>query len=70
MIYLLDNEGKAPVDSVQIDLKNYPVNYAGYGLTVPRTGSKLSNSMDIVYPSHEGKYYVYFQLKLDNLFPY
>jgi hypothetical protein len=68
MIYLLDKEGKVPVDSVQIDLNNYPVNYAGYGLSVPRTGSKLSNMMDVVFPSHEGRYYVYFRLILDNLF--
>jgi hypothetical protein len=69
MLYLLNDEGKAPVDSVQIDLKNYPVNYAGYGLSVPRTGSNLSNKMDVVFPSHEGKYYVYFNLKLNEIFP-
>lgn len=69
MIYRLDKKAKTQVDSVQINLKNYSVNFAGYGLTVPRTGSKLSNKMDIVFPSHDGRYYVYFQLKLDDVFP-
>jgi len=69
MLYLLDAEGKESIDSVKIDLKNYPVNYAGYGLAVPRTGSKISAEMDIVFPSHQGKFYLYFQLKLDDIFP-
>jgi hypothetical protein len=69
MLYLLDAGGKLPIDSVQLDLKNYPVNYAGYGLAVPRTGSRLSNKMDVVFPSHQGKFYVYFQLKMDDIFP-
>jgi hypothetical protein len=69
ILYHLDDKGESFEDSVLIDLKDYPVNYAGYGLTVPRTGSKLSDSMNIVYPSKEGKYYIYFKINPAVLFP-
>jgi len=68
MLYLQNKAGITPIDSVQIDLQDYPVNYSGYGLTVPRTGSNLCNKMDVVFPSHEGSYYVYFNLKLNDIF--
>ena len=70
ILYLLDDEGKSLVDSVQINLKDYPVNYSGYGLSVPRTGSEISNTMQVVFPSREGKYYVYFKLQMDSIFPH
>ena len=68
-LYLLDKNGFSPVDSVKIDLKGYQVEYAGYGLTVPRTGTNLSNKMDIVFPSQGGKYYIYFRMLMDEIFP-
>ena len=69
ILYQLDDAGKSLRDSVQINLEKFPVNYAGYGLSVPRTGSIISNTMNIVYPSRNGKYYIYFQLQSDSLFP-
>jgi len=69
ILYHLDKDSYAPIDSVRIDLQEYTVNYSGFGLAVPRTGTKLSNKMDVVFPSHDGIYYVYFQLDIEDIYP-
>ncbi len=68
-IYNLDKDSYLPIDSARIDLQEYTVNSSGFGLAVPRTGSKLSNQMDVVFPSHNGTYYVYFRLDVEDIFP-
>jgi hypothetical protein len=68
ILYLLNEDSFTPKDAVELDLNDYQVNYSGFGLSVPRTGTKLSNTMHVVYPSREGKYYMYFQLKMEDLF--
>ena len=69
LLYHLDRDNYIAIDSVRIDLKEFSVNYSGYGLAVRRTGTKLSNQMDVVFPSHNGSYYVYFRLDLADIFP-
>ena len=65
------NKAKGMVDQAIAEFGKLDilVNNAGYGLAVPHTGSKISAEMDIVFPSHQGKFYLYFQLKLDDIFP-
>lgn len=48
----------------QLDLQGYTVEYSGYGISVPRTGTPISNVLDVVFPSGNGKQWVYFQLTL------
>jgi hypothetical protein len=70
LLSLLDAASWEARESVIIDLKDNPVLYSGFGLAVPRTGSKLSDTMDVVYPSGEyGERWMYFQLHMDELFP-
>jgi len=69
MLYLLEDSGYMAVDSVQIDLGSYAVNYSGFGLSVPRTGSVFSGCMHVVFPSGNGKQVVYFCLKPEDIFP-
>jgi hypothetical protein len=68
-VYLLADDGYTPVDSVQFDLQGLKVEYSGFGVSVPRTGTPLSNTMEVVFPTNEGKAWIYFSLALDELFP-
>jgi len=68
-IYGMDREDFSVKDSVQLLLEDYEVEYSGYGLSVPRTGSPLSNDIDVVFPSHKSKYWVYFHMDMAELFP-
>jgi len=68
-IYGMDREDCSVKDSVQLLLEDYEVEYSGYGLSVPRTGSPLSNDIDVVFPSHKSKYWVYFHMDMAELFP-
>ncbi|MBN1351869.1 T9SS type A sorting domain-containing protein [candidate division KSB1 bacterium] len=69
MLFLLDQNGFAPVDSVLLDFQGYHVEYSGFGVSVPRTGTPLSDVVDVVFPTNGEKYWVYFSLQLDELFP-
>jgi len=68
LIYLLADDGFTPVDSIQFDLQGYHVEYSGYGISVPRTGTPLSDVLDVVFPANGGKDWIYFSLPLDDLF--
>ena len=48
----------------EIDLGNYTVEYSGYSISVPRTGTPISNILDVVFPSDNGTMWIYFQLPL------
>ena len=62
-LYLLDAHGEDPVTSISIDLGGYEVEYSGYGLSVPRTGTPLSNVMDVVFTSGNESKWLYFQIE-------
>jgi hypothetical protein len=62
-LYLLDAYGEDPVTSISIDLGGYEVEYSGYGLSVPRTGTPLSNVMDVVFTSGNESQWLYFQIE-------
>ena len=47
-----------------IDLQGYEVEYSGYGISVPRTGTPISNVLDVVFPSDGGTKWIYFQILL------
>ena len=67
-IYLLLDDGYTVVDSVQIDMQGYTVEYSGYGISAPRTGTPLAPILDVVFPTNNGKDWIYFSLPLDELF--
>lgn len=62
-LYLLDERGEQPVDSLQLDLGGYEVEYSGYGLSVPRTGTPAGNIMDVVFTSGDETQWLYFQIE-------
>jgi uncharacterized protein YrrD len=43
-------------------LEGNQVEYSGFGVSVPRTGTLLGNVMDVVFPSANGTKWLYFQL--------
>ncbi len=63
-LYLMDQDGVHASNPFRLDLGGYNVEYSGFGLSVPRTGSPLSNIIDVVFPSSNGSAWLYFQLDL------
>jgi len=61
-LYTMDQDGVHVGNSIQLDLKGNSVEYSGFGLSVPRTGTPLSDTMDVVFPSDSGTKWLYFQL--------
>lgn len=61
-LYPMDQEGRSLGDPLKLDLRGYEVEYSGFGLSVPRTGTPLSNVVDVVFPSNNGRSWLYFQL--------
>jgi hypothetical protein len=47
-----------------IDLQGYTVEYSGYAISAPRTGTPMSDVLEVVFPSGNEKLWVYFQLPL------
>ncbi len=58
----MDQEGQSLGDPMKLDLEGHEVMFGGYGLSVPRTGTPLSDIMDVGFPSDGGKSWFYFQL--------
>lgn len=48
----------------EIDLKSYPVEYPGIMISAPRSGTPISNVLDLVYSSENGTKWIYFQITL------
>lgn len=66
MLYPLDENGEQPGEPIRIDLGGHEVEYSGYGLSVPRTGTPLSDTMEVVFPSGDERLWLYFQLRFDD----
>jgi hypothetical protein len=64
LLYPAGKDGVTLGIPIKIDLSGYTVEYSGYGISVPRTGSPLSNILDVVFPSDYGAKWIYFQLPL------
>ena len=63
-LYPAGNDGVNLSAPIILDLGGYEVEYSGYGVSVPRTGTPLSNVLDVVFPSDNGTKWIYFQLDL------
>lgn len=70
--YLLSSSGQLfPMDSngfelskpIQLDLEGYSVDYSGFGISVPRTGTQPSRFMEVVFPAENSHKWVYFRLE-------
>lgn len=62
LLYPMDEEGLKLERPIKLDFGRYQVEYSGFGLSVPRTGTSLSDVMDVVFPSSNGAAWIYFQL--------
>jgi hypothetical protein len=62
LLYPMDEEGIKLDRPIKLDFGRYQVEYSGFGLSVPRTGTPLSNVIDVVFPSSNGAAWIYFQL--------
>jgi len=73
--YILGSSGRlypAGQDGVDLgtptmlDLEGYEVEYSGFGVSVPRTGTPLSDIVDVVFPSDNGTKWIYFRIDLSS----
>ena len=62
LLYPMDKEGIKLEHPIKLDFGRYQVEYSGFGISVPRTGTSLSNVIDVVFPSSNGVAWIYFQL--------
>ena len=62
LLYLMDQEGENVGNPIKLDLGGHQVEYSGYYLSVPRTGTPLNDVMDVAYPSDNGRSWLYFRL--------
>lgn len=62
LLYPLGMDGISTDKSIALDLGGNRVEYSGFGVSVPRTGTPLSNVIDVVFPSAGGTKWLYFQL--------
>jgi hypothetical protein len=62
LLYPMGLDGIQPDKPILLSLIGNQVEYSGFGLSVPRTGTPFSNVMDVVFPSHGGSEWLYFQL--------
>lgn len=63
-LYPMDSEGiqlEEPLE-LNLGLGRDTVEYSGFSLSVPRTGTPRSDVMDVVFPSANGSAWMYFQL--------
>jgi hypothetical protein len=64
LLYPAGMDGLTLGTPLQIDLGNYTVEYSGFGISAPRTGTLPGNVLDVVFPSSGGHMWIYFQLTL------
>jgi hypothetical protein len=64
LLYPAGDDGVTLGTPIQIDLNGYTVEYSGYWISVPRTGTPISNVLDVVFPTDGGTKLIYFQLTL------
>jgi hypothetical protein len=61
-LYPMGQEGMSLGDPIKLDFGGHKVEYSGFALSVPRTGTPLRDVMDVVFPSDNGRSWLYFQL--------
>lgn len=66
LLYPMGPYGILTETPFKLDLGGYHVDPSGFGLSVPRTGTPLSNVMDVVFPSGNGTQWLYFRLDFSN----
>ena len=64
LLYPAGMDGLTLGTPLQIDLQGNPVEYSGYGISAPRTGTLPGNVLDVVFPTSGGSKWIYFQLTL------
>ncbi len=67
LIYPAGKNGLSLGKPTKINLSNFPVEYSGFHLSVPRTGTQPSNQIDVVFPTRNGRLWVYFRITMPNI---
>ena len=63
-LYPAGRDGVTLTDPYQLNLGGYNVEWSGFGISVPRTGSMVSDTIHVVYPSGNGTKWIYFEFNL------
>lgn len=62
LLYPIGEDGITLGTPQRLDLGGHQVEYSGYSIAVPRTGTPLGSELDVVFPSDGGAKWVYFRL--------
>jgi len=66
LLYSMGLDGINAGKPIRLDLGGNQVEYSGFGVSVPRTGTPLSDVIDVVFPSGNESKWLYFQLDFSN----
>jgi hypothetical protein len=61
LLYPVGADGITLGNPILIIQDSHAVEYSGFFITVPRSGSPISDTIDVVFPTDNGKKWVYFQ---------
>lgn len=64
LIYPLGPDGLTVGQPTKLDLQGHEVEYSGFALSVPRTGTLPGNFIDVVFPSGKGTQWIYCRILL------
>jgi len=64
IIYSAGKDGKTFNDPVYIDLGGYHVEYSGFSVSTRRTGTRIENVVDVIFPTNGGKIWMYFNIEV------
>ncbi len=66
-LYPAGADGVTLQTPIDLDLQGHEVEYSGFLISAPRTGTGLSNTLDVVFPSGDEHLWLYFKLDLTQL---
>ena len=61
ILYPAGSDGATFGTPIPLDLQGYNVEYSGFGISAPRTGTLPKNILDVVFPSNNGQDWIRFQ---------
>lgn len=62
-LFRLGNDGLTIGEPLPLNMEGHEVEYSGFAIAAPRTGTQPGNTLDVVFPSGNESDWIYFQLQ-------